>query len=1085
MEEIPLGPFDLLRPVARGGMAQVWLARHRGQGVLVAIKILTAEDALRVEFEKRFADEVRAVAALDHPGVVMVLDHGRLPAQTAAGHGGLVAGSPWLAMEHASGGTLAHTRGPLPWPLLKTILLALLDALAHAHAHGVVHRDLKPANVLVASGGDARPGIKLSDFGIAWAAGIEPDGDRIVGTPAYMAPEQIRGEWRDLGPWTDLYALGCLVWWLCTGHAPYGSDEDATGVMVAHLRRPLPVFVPRTLVPGGFDAWLRRLLAKPMTDRFQCAADAAAALACLVDPVGGEAEEELELLEVDPALEATLLSTDVGSGASWRLAIDRAPRSGSPRSPRPELAGSGAGGSEPGSRAIGAEAHRWIAPIPEDWRRPVVKAPPMQLVGAGLSLYGLRTVRLAGREEERDLLWSELKAVARAGRARLVLLRGPAGTGKSRLGEWLCRRGHELGALTWCRATFSPHKAPGEALRQMISAYVGTAGLDRRGIEERVAAFLERHGCHDAAEAQVLTKLLCPATEDERARGGPVRLIHPRECYLGTANVCYRASQDRPLVVWLEDVQWGLHGLGLALEVLRSQAERPFPCLLLLTVRDEALEEGSGESRRLSRLLSTEGVTAIEVGPLPPGDHRQLVRGLLGLDDVLAVRVEERTAGNPLFAVQLVGSWVQDGTLEVSAGGFRLKPGARAVLPDDLHAVWSGQLQRVLSEFSEAASRYLEVAACLGMEVDHGEWGRACDDPEGIFVGRLQSDDALRGALSERLLDRRLVVGTRRRWSFVHGMLRESLQRTAQEGGRWRGHHESCAAMLRSRAAQPTVAERYGRHLLEAGHTERALGPLLRGVEHRLVTVGAQPAQSLIVLVAGAMARTATPVSDPRWGRLWILKARVYAELDEVDRALQEVRRARAAAERPRWGLVGRTALLEEAKLLLRQRALPEAEALFERLRRSAEAQGDAGRQGAALAGMARVAWRRGALVRAAALQDAALEAFAAAEAAEQPGSWRIEHADTWVQRGRSAEVQGAPSEATVLYRRALEAYEALGSGLGTAECLDRMGRLAFDIGALGEAEDRLSRALSRYEALGGARALPCRMRLARAVLRR
>ncbi len=72
-----------------------------------------------------------------------------------------------------------------------------------------------------------------------------------------------------------------------------------------------------------------------------------------------------------------------------------------------------------------------------------------------------------------------------------------------------------------------------------------------------------------------------------------------------------------------------------------------------------------------------------------------------------------------------------------------------------------------------------------------------------------------------------------------------------------------------------------------------------------------------------------------------------------------------------------------------------------------------------------------------------------------------------------------------MLYRRALEAYEALGSGLGTAECLDRMGRLAFDIGALGEAEDRLSRALSRYEALGGARALPCRMRLARAVLRR
>ncbi|MCA9494416.1 MAG: hypothetical protein KC621_31030, partial [Myxococcales bacterium] len=124
----PLGPFELHQPLARGGMATVWTGRHVEQDVPVAIKVMsgltgTADD------QRRFAEEVRAVAALDHPGVVMVLDHGRIDARAAAADDRLVEGSPWLAMEFASGGTLARLKDPLPWPALKALLLALLDAL--------------------------------------------------------------------------------------------------------------------------------------------------------------------------------------------------------------------------------------------------------------------------------------------------------------------------------------------------------------------------------------------------------------------------------------------------------------------------------------------------------------------------------------------------------------------------------------------------------------------------------------------------------------------------------------------------------------------------------------------------------------------------------------------------------------------------------------------------------------------------------------------------------------------------------------------------------------------------------------------
>ena len=175
-------------------MAAVFRGVHREQGIPVAIKVMSERFAGEPELVEIFRDEVRAVAGLDHPGVVMVLDHGEVDAETARhSEGALVAGSPWLAMEMCSGGTLKTLRGALGWRDAKAILLAILDALAHAHARGVVHRDLKPGNVLLATRADLRPGLKLSDFGIAHAMGeADREGtheDLISGTPMYMAPE--------------------------------------------------------------------------------------------------------------------------------------------------------------------------------------------------------------------------------------------------------------------------------------------------------------------------------------------------------------------------------------------------------------------------------------------------------------------------------------------------------------------------------------------------------------------------------------------------------------------------------------------------------------------------------------------------------------------------------------------------------------------------------------------------------------------------------------------------------------------------------------------------------------------------------
>jgi serine/threonine protein kinase len=275
-----LGPFELIAPTGQGAMAEVWQATHRGQAVPAAVKIVTAPIGQHHKFRAWFAHELRAVARLDHPGVVRLYDHGEIGAEVAAASGDrLPRGAPYLVMEWIDGGPLSAKAGRLGWPALRQVLLGLLDALGHAHARGVIHRDLKPDNVLLAERGPV-----LTDFGVAYTAERVADerSEAFAGTPNYMAPEQVTGDLRALGPWTDLYALGCLAFTLVRGRPPFDGGA-ATEVARAQLLAPVPRLDPGLPVPDGFEAWLARMLHKRTGDRFRFAADAAVALLALPD----------------------------------------------------------------------------------------------------------------------------------------------------------------------------------------------------------------------------------------------------------------------------------------------------------------------------------------------------------------------------------------------------------------------------------------------------------------------------------------------------------------------------------------------------------------------------------------------------------------------------------------------------------------------------------------------------------------------------------------------------------------------------------------------------------------------------------
>ncbi|MCO4743905.1 MAG: protein kinase [Proteobacteria bacterium] len=1059
-----LGPFRLHNPIASGGMGTVWLAEHREQGVAVAIKILGSQVANDPQYLSSFRDEVRAVAKLDHPSIVMVLDYGEVTTEAAAASDELVAGTPWLAMELASGGTLKSLAGRLRWTELKPVLLAILDALAHAHARGVIHRDLKPGNVLISTRKDQRPGLKLTDFGIAHALGdSDKSGEQeawVAGTPMYMSPEQIMGEWRDYGPWTDLYSLGCMTYLLCTGEGPY-EKRPGHALMMAQMHSEPRPFVPKHRLPEGFGSWLSRLMAKDRNARFQCAADAARELLALDADITGDFAPFSGLdHDVSDTLRNTL-DDRTCFGESWRLALLESP---TPPPISDTWSTEFAPPAEARSPSKGARLIRPRGPrVPPVWRRPMPAAPPPKLIGAGRSLYGLRAVPLVGRHEERDQIWEALQRVEQGRRAEAIVIRGPAGAGKSRLVEWACQRAHETGAARFATARFSPNIDGGESIRRMGVEQLRSARLPRESVEKRVRAFLSAHGNDDEEEVQVLTEILQPATKGDLERGArPRRLTRPSHFYSVTRSTTAWMATQRPMILWLDDVHWGAHGLSLARHILRTQAESPFPVLILLTLRDEGLAGRAEETDGLARLQSMSPVRQIALKPLDSAERRDLVRGLLGLDDALAAQVEERTAGNPLFAVNLVGDWVRRGILEPGPHGYRLQAGASAALPSSLSEVWANRIDRVLAEFKDEARAYLEVASILGPEVHRDEWRQACDDPQGFFGARFPGDSALRSALVERLFAESLATGTVEHWSFAHSMLREALWQSSRQGQRWQAQNLACAMMLWARAPskQLSPAERLGTHLLEAGQIDQAVEPLLGAVEIRLMSSGPKPALALVDKIETALAGAGVPGNDKRWGPVLVYRSRIHRELGEFARALEFAQEAGSRAKTHGWRGSERYALHQQGLLNLDLGQVETARVHFETLKQLALASAAPRHVGLATAGLAEVDRRLG---RADAAAKGLRQAVELLEAAGDPQ----EAARVWRRMGAHEEARGAMAFAAGLYEQALAYNDRLGLSQGVAMCRFALGRIGARIGEPEGAVLHLTDAVSRLESLG------------------
>ncbi|GEM_PF-1326531 len=286
LDSIPLPSipkYEVIRALAKGGMGVVFLAKQDGLHRHVALKMILAGRYADAEERRRFQQEAEAIAQLRHPNIVQIFDIGEND------------GRPFFAMEYVEGGTLSDFLQRTPQaPMFAAHLTEVLArALLHAHLHGIVHRDFKPSNVLldVADGGPTQPANaattaplvfdwtpKIADFGLAKRADDAQNltqKDQIIGTPSYMAPEQASEHFAEIGPATDVYALGATLYEMLTGRPPFKAETPLRTIQLVIGEDPIAPTKFESHLPRDLETICLKCLNKQPAARYGTAADLA------------------------------------------------------------------------------------------------------------------------------------------------------------------------------------------------------------------------------------------------------------------------------------------------------------------------------------------------------------------------------------------------------------------------------------------------------------------------------------------------------------------------------------------------------------------------------------------------------------------------------------------------------------------------------------------------------------------------------------------------------------------------------------------------------------------------------------------
>jgi len=871
-----LGDVQLIAPVARGGMGQIWRARDLCSGGVVAVKRLHGV-APAGWLRERLVRETRAIAALRHARIVRYLDSG-FDAED----------QPYLVLEWLEGEDLAQRqrREPLTLDLVIELIRQSLDGLEACHGQGIVHRDIKPGNLFLVDGDDLR--VKIVDFGLASLGDTTrvTRAGEILGTLSYLSPEQAQGAVAVDGR-SDLYSLGVVLYELLTGVLPFHADRSVA-ILIKILTETPPR--PRHLRPELPD-WLEQVTLRAMerdpARRFASAAEMRAALdggartagvsvapetpppgstalrerrlvslLSMEGPPGEHAERARRAMEAAGALVYRLLGGQqlgifgleqtqgneaicavevglrlrdaLGDRARLRVATVHLEVGEGLRLDAGDLdrASESPGELPPGELALDRVTAELVGDQVElgqvgGWQvaRGLRSAAPERRLVLGVE------TPMVGRETELAAIRASFRLAADEGEPRVVLVQGAPGIGKSRLLRE--SRGELQRASSLCveaRAGASRTRGPYHLLAGPI------VELARSGAPEEAPGTallaLVRRFVDDAGDDDETATFLAEAAGLAPAPPGPVleaarsdpRLMREKTTH-ALATILTAAGRRGPVTVLIEDLHLASDEAVGTLERLVDALETT-PLLLLATTRPELTE-------RRPRLLREANATRLELQPLGRRPLQRLLHAILGataqgLEDLVLSWSE----GNPYHAEELV-SWLV--AHEVVARGDRgwLARGdlGELELPASLEAAIQGRLDRLdpaQKELLQGAAVFGETFSAAGCEA----LGLA---QAGARLPRLEANECI-------------VPGPGGEWVFRHALLRQvAYQMLPGDRRRWL-HLQAACWLEQVHGDDPARVAHHFRegsdHARAADHfaraAERALcdGDLERAVEH-------------------------------------------------------------------------------------------------------------------------------------------------------------------------------------------------------------------------------------------------------------
>lgn len=672
--------YRLIEDLGEGATCTVYKAQDTVLDQPIAIKIVRPNLAIHARFRARFDREVALSAQVIHPHVIPVFDTGRLKD-----------GRPFVTLACADSGSLSDLLDTQP-TLTEALRLIdqVLDALATMHAMGLLHQDLKPANVLLHQRDpwDAYGPVDawVADLGVAGAMtdlALQQRG--ISGTPTWMAPEQRDGRYAELGPWTDLYAVGLMLYEILGGNRRNKAGK----------RRPLVALPKGPLgladeVPPALELVVRNLLDPDPRQRYDRAADVRRALKSAV------ADEELTLRSAPQA------GGQVGRSFSEVIL----PEGMSALTSAPPV-------------DVPEDLVRWNRVAPS--RMPA--EPPEETLGrtgpSGLAMFGLHEPILDAREGIRWLIWQKAREVVETGEPRVILLTGSAGTGKTRIAEQVARSLEAEGHMEAVFLRYHLPAGPDDGYRGAVQELLAPWNENRSDLQLRLKRWLSRDQQRPPeqvdTEASVLARWCGYLEEGETPVNAAVGLAYLYR-YLDA-----RAWRGGAIMVLTDThhAQEDGDGLNICTALLdRSVGERPI--LAIATLSAEAMHQDPALQAKVAALESR-GAVRLAVPRMTDSEMGNFLAHRMAIDPGLADDLVGFCDGAPARALLLLRDWAIRGYLTQGRDRlFRLADDATYsdLLPSEVDVLYQNRIQGAAqsTEDPDAAFEALAATALAGQE---------------------------------------------------------------------------------------------------------------------------------------------------------------------------------------------------------------------------------------------------------------------------------------------------------------------------------------------------------------------------------